>query len=79
MYGRCFNLYKLSINPWQRPNSNLIRLNKCEATPARRTKRVKVKNREEEIQGGVVVTFVQTGKDNKKGNVCVQARRSMKL
>ena len=26
-----------------------------------------------------VVTFVQTGKGNKKGNVCVQARRSMKL
>ena len=26
-----------------------------------------------------VLTFVQTGKGNKKGNVYVQARRSMKL
>ena len=40
---------------------------------------MKVKNREEEIQCGAVVTFVQTGKGNNKGNVYVQARRSMKL
>ena len=37
-----------------------------------------VKNREEEIQRGAVVTFEQTGKGNKKGNVYVQARSSMK-
>ena len=40
---------------------------------------MKAKNREEEIQRVAVVTFVQTGKGNKKGNVYVQARRSMKL
>ena len=51
-------------------------LNQCETTPVRRTKQVKVKNREEEIQGGAVVTFVQTGKGNKKVNVYVQARKS---
>ena len=44
-----------------------------------RTKQVKVKNQKEEIQRGAVVTFVQTGKGNKKRNVYVQARRSMKL
>ena len=79
MYGRCFYLYKLSINARQQPNSNLIFLNQCETTPVRRTKQVKVKNREEEIQRGAVMTFVKTGKGNKKVNVYVQARRSMKL
>ena len=49
------------------------------STPVRRTKEVKVKNRKEEIQCSAVVTFVQTGKGNKKENVYVQARRSIKL
>ena len=79
MYGRCFYLHKLSINPWQQPNSSLILSNQYETFPFRWTKQVKAKNREEEIQRVAVVTFVQTGKGNKKGNVYVQARRSMKL